>query len=291
MTRQWVLPPWLALGLALIGISTAAPLARLAGVDGATAAWWRLLVGSGITLVAALLAGQLPRSRVLVTRSLPGGVFLAAHLALWLESLRYMSVASSTGIVVSYPVIAAAYEALVEASLPPRRLLGVVLGFAGVAVLSTPWAGATLPGALLALAGAFTAAAYFLTGRRLRVSGATTLEYTATVYTAAFLVMTLYCLAAGIEAWSPPGRSLSYLVALGLAPMIMGHTMLNYALAYYPAGVVTGVALLEPYGASLLAWLVLGEEPPPASIPGLVLSVTGAWLAISPGGASRRRRP
>ncbi|WP_338252839.1 DMT family transporter [Pyrodictium abyssi] len=286
--RRRVLPPWLALGVALLGISTAAPLARLAAVDGATAAWWRLLVGGGVTLAAALLAGQLPRGSVAL-RSLPGGVFLAAHLALWLESLRYMSIASSTGIVVSYPVIAAAYEAL-HGGLPPRRLLGVVLGFAGVAVLSTPWAGATLPGSLLALAGAFTAAAYFLTGRRLRVSGATTLEYTATVYTTAFLVLTVYCLAAGVEPWSPRPGSLPYLVALGLAPMLMGHTMLNYALAYYPASIVTGVALLEPYGASLIAWLVLGEEPPPASIPGLLLTVSGAWLALSPGGASRRRR-
>ena len=232
------------------------------------------------TLAAALLADRLPRSWRLAARSVPGGVFLAAHLALWLESLRYASVASSTGIVVSYPVIAALYEALGERSLPPHRLIGVALGFAGVAVQSTPWAGATLPGALLALAGAFAAAAYFLAGRRLRRAGTSTLEYTATVYTTALLAITAYSLAAGVEAWSPPEKSIPYLVALGLAPMLLGHTMLNYTLAYYPASTVTAIALLEPYGASLLAWLILDEKPPPASIPGLALTATGAWLAL-----------
>ncbi|NOZ88486.1 MAG: EamA family transporter, partial [Crenarchaeota archaeon] len=44
------LPPAAALLLALLGISSAAPLARLAAVDGYTAAWWRLLVGSLATL-------------------------------------------------------------------------------------------------------------------------------------------------------------------------------------------------------------------------------------------------
>ncbi|ABM80071.1 conserved archaeal protein [Hyperthermus butylicus DSM 5456] len=285
-----MLAPWAALLVALFGISTAAPLARLAGVDGVTAAWWRLLVGSLVTLAASAIVGRLPRSSVAV-RSLPAGVLLAAHLALWLESLRHASVASSTGIVVSYPVIAAAYEALVERSATPRMVLGVVLGFSGVAILSTPWAGATMLGALMAFSAAVAATAYFLLGRRLRVRGVSTLEYTAVVYTAAFLAVAVYAAAAGVKAWSPPRGSIPYLIALGLVPMLLGHTMLNYALAFYPTAVVTSIALLEPYGASLLAWLLLDEPPPPASLPGLLLTVTGAWLTLyrtQPGSTARK---
>ena len=272
--------PLLALAVAVLSISTAAPLARLAAVDGVTAAWWRLLVGSLLTLAAAAARRELPRSRGLLPHSLAAGLLLAAHFALWFQSLHYATVASSTGIVVAYPVIAAVAEAAVEKRGATRRLLGAVLGFAGVAVLSTPWAGATPLGAGLSLAAAAAAAGYFLIGRRLRVKGATTLEYTSAVYTAAFLASSLYAATLKTAPWRVPSHSIPYLVALGVIPMLGGHTMMNYALAYYPASTVTTAALLEPFGASLLAWLLLGEQPPPAALPGAALTATGAWLAL-----------
>jgi len=274
------LPPSLAVVVAFIGISFAAPLAKLAAVDGFTAAWWRLLVGSLVTILFAVLARQLP-SLWLVLRGVPSGVFLALHLAFWLESLRHMSIASSTGIVVSYPVIIGVYESIVAKSISLRGLLGVVLGFLGVAILSTPWAGATFLGALLSFSAAVFASIYFLIGRWLRLKGASTLEYTSAAYLAAFLVLLIMAPLLGLKPWNPPSRSIPYLVLLGLVPMLMGHSMMNYALGYYPAAVVTGVALLEPYGASLLGWLLLGEKPPLASIPGMLLSVSGAWLAAT----------
>ena len=278
--------PWLVLLVALASISTAAPLARLAGVDGFTAAWWRLLVGSLATLALALAsggaAGASPVPAWLLAAS---GALLALHFGLWLESLRYASVAASTGIVVSYPVMVALVEELAERRRGtggcPSRLLGALLAFAGVAVLSTPWSGATPMGAALSLAAAAAAAGYFLIGRAARARGLGTLAYTLRVYTAAVLVETLYALLLGVEPWRAPARSIPYLLALGIVPMLGGHTMLNYALAYLPASTVTTVALLEPYGASVLAWLLLGEEPPAAALPGIALSVTGAWLSMS----------
>jgi drug/metabolite transporter (DMT)-like permease len=267
-----------ALLVAAVSISFAAPLARLAGVDGVSAAWWRLLVGSSLTLAAAALWGRLPAPG-LVLRLSPAGFLLGAHFSLWFESLRYSSVASSTGIVVSYPVMAAAVEAA-RGEASGRLLAGVALGFGGVAVLSTPWAGASPAGSVLSLAAAAAAAAYFLYGRRARVRGVGTLEYTAAVYSASLAAVTLYALAAGVDPLGVPGRSLPYLVLLGVVPMLGGHTAMNYALGYLPASTVSSVALAEPYGASLLAWLLLGEEPGPAVAPGLLLSAAGAWLVL-----------
>jgi drug/metabolite transporter (DMT)-like permease len=270
-----------ALVVALVSISWAAPLARLAGVSGPVAAWWRLLVGWLVTAALLLAVGGLRRgSSGLLMVSAVSGAALAGHFALWFESLRYSSIASSTGIVVSYPLLIGVYEALVERSVSVRGVVGVVLGFAGVAVLSTPWSGASPRGSVLSFSAALLASVYFLLGRRLRVSGLSTLEYTFTVYLAAFTAIAAYDLAAGLHPLSVPSRSIPFLVALGLVPMIGGHTMLNYALAYLPATTVTSVALLEPYGASLIGWLVLGEEPPPASIAGVGLTVAGAYMVL-----------
>jgi len=267
-----------ALAVAAVSISFAAPLVRLAHVSGPVAAWWRLLVGSLLTLLAAVAAGEVPEARVLA-RALPGGVLLATHFALWFESLRFSSIASSTGIVVAYPVLAAVLD-YARGSAGRRVVAASLLGAAGVAALSTPWAGATLTGSLLAFAAAAAAAGYFVLGRRLRVGGASTLEYTLSVYSAAFAVLSVYLAVRGVNPLRVPRGSIPVLVALGVVPMIGGHTAMNYALAYMPASRVTLVALVEPYGASLLGWLLLGERLPLAALPGLLATSLAVWAAF-----------
>jgi drug/metabolite transporter (DMT)-like permease len=261
----------------LFSISWAAVLYRLAGVPGVDAAWWRLLVGSAAT---APLARARPRlGRLLYAAA---GLALAAHLALWFESLRYTSVAASTGIVVTYPAYVAVAEWVIdgEAMCAPR-MLGLLAAIAGVAVLAEPWRGGlTLVGGALSLLGALAASAYFYLGRRARRGGAGLGEYTLSVYLWALAGSSIWAGLAGGDPLHVPARSLPYLALLGLVPMLGGHTMLNYALRFYPASTVTTVALLEPFGASLLAWLLLSEAPPPTAWVGLALSVGGSALAL-----------
>ncbi len=271
------LSPAAALGIALFSISWAAVLYRLADVPGDVAAWWRLLIGA---LATAAIAGEAPRlSRPLYAAA---GLALAAHLTLWFESLRYTSVAASTGIVVTYPVYLVVAEWLVDREpLCTARAAGPVAAVAGVALLAEPWRGGlTLLGGLLAFLGALAASAYFYLGRMARRSGSGLGEYTLSVYTWAFLGATAWSLSGGSNPIHIPSRSLVYLVLLGLVPMLGGHTMLNYALRFYPASTVTTVALLEPFGASLLAWLLLGEAPTPLALPGLALAVGGSAAAL-----------
>lgn len=273
------IPPRLALFLALLGISSAAPLARLAGVNGFVAAWWRLTIGFAATLAIAKVSHARYPSLQVLNKVLPAGVLLGAHFALWLESLRHMSVSSSTGIVVSYPVIAGLYEAL-KGESKLVKLIGLASGFIGIALLSTPWAGASPEGAVLSFLASLAAAIYFIIGRSTRLQGISTIEYTLTVYGVASLFLSVLAAIFRVNVVEVRKTSIIYLVLLGLLPMLLGHSMMNYALGYYPVSRVTAIALLEPYGASLLAWLLLGEQPPALSIPGVLLTVAGAWLAL-----------
>ena len=50
-------------------------------------------------------------------------------------------------------------------------------------------------------------------------------------------------------------------VAIALVPMIFGHTLYNWALKWISAPVVSISLLGEPVGASILAFIVLGESP------------------------------
>ena len=66
---------------------------------------------------------------------------------------------------------------------------------------------------------------------------------------------------------------------MAVGPQILGHGTFNYALAYYPAALVSMLALLEPVGASLLAYLLFGEHPQPLALVGMLV-VLGALAGI-----------
>ncbi len=268
-----------ALGVALIAISWAAVLFRLAGVPGGEAAWWRLLVGVAFTYIACSLAGCQGGRWLPV--SLLAGASLALHFVSWFESLRLVSVAVSTSVVVTYPVFVLWFERAFESiALTLPRVAGVTAALAGVALMAEPWKGAeaSAAGVGLALLGSFAGAVYFYSGRIARKRGADTLSYTLSAYTTALAVVTVYLVAEGRNPLSVPPESLPYLVALGIVPMIAGHTFINYALKYYHASLVTTLTLLEPFGASILALIILGEEPPRYALPGAVLAVLGSMV-------------
>jgi drug/metabolite transporter (DMT)-like permease len=68
--------------------------------------------------------------------------------------------------------------------------------------------------------------------------------------------------------------------ALAIIPMILGHTLLNYALGYVSAPVVATTVLGEPIGSALLAWLILGEVPPILVGLGGVVVLAGIGLVV-----------
>jgi len=61
--------------------------------------------------------------------------------------------------------------------------------------------------------------------------------------------------------------------------MIFGHTLYNWALRYLSAPVVSVSLLGEPVGASLLAYLLLGETPNSFAVFGGVVTLVGILLS------------
>jgi drug/metabolite transporter (DMT)-like permease len=273
-------PGWLALCIALVAVSWASILARLADVHGLVATWWRLLVGSAITALVYAVAPREERKPHGWLLPCLAGLALSIHFASWLESLNHTSVAVSTAIVSTYPVYTVVLDKLMGKQVRALRLLGVLLAVAGVLLLSRPWATelGSLYGPLLALVGAVSGAAYFGIGRLARSHGYPLIPYTLRTYTVALLASTLYSIALSINPLSVPARSVPFLILLGLVPMLLGHTMANYALRFYTATLVTSVLLLEPFGAAALAVVVLSEVPSLYTLAAMAVTVTGTLL-------------
>ena len=172
------------------------------------------------------------------------------------------------------PVIVTALGALLLGErVGARRLLLVLLGFAGVAVaLGADLGGPGLPefGAIL---GAVLYALFLLASRQLRA--------TPDVVLACFqmlggLATGVALLAAG--GWrAPGGLDLGLLLMLGLVATL-GHMAVTRALKLAPASVVVPYQYSFLAWAALFGWLVWGDVPGPEVVAGAALIVLAGLL-------------
>ncbi|MEJ7810345.1 MAG: DMT family transporter [Gemmatimonadaceae bacterium] len=286
--------PLLVLALALIGISFAAPLVRLSSAHPLAIATWRL--GFSLVVIVALLVpergwrqwARLDRRGVAV--ALGAGAMLALHFWSWNTSLGLTTVAASVLLVNLQPVIIAGLSVAWLRERPSRRQwMGIGVAMVGALVVAFPdFRNATiradsraLLGDVLALAGAVTAAVYYLAGRKLRQ----TLDlwpYVALVYGACFVTLLIIGATLALPLWPQPPRELAIFAALAIGPMMLGHTGMNWALKYLPAYVVNLTTLGEPVGATLLAAMLPGirEVPSALTLAGGLIVLTGILVAL-----------
>lgn len=271
---RWV--GWV-LAVALIAISSAAVLIRKASDAGAwplTIAFWRT-VGAALVLAPALR--RLPpaaRPSVLL-----GGVSLALHFGCWISSLTMTSVLRSTLLVTLAPAWAGLIEWRVLGKAPSRRFwigIGVALLAAGAA--ADAGSSGRLQGDLLALAGGVFGAAYWFAGGRAR-QHADVAAYGAGVNLVAASLLWPSCLLIGAPLIDLSGEIWAWLIALVLVAQVLGHTGMAYALGSLRASTVSALTLLEPVGAAVLAWPLLGEPPGALDAAAGVLILGGVLVA------------
>ena len=272
-------------------VSTAAVLVRVADAPGLALAFWRCF-GGAVALapfaVRALRGGVRvdgPQRRRLAA----SGLFLGAHFGLWISSLSFTTVASSSVLVSMSPLFVGLGAALFLGEPPSRRTwAGIGLAAAGAVAIGAadlagaPLGGRALLGDAMAFAGAAVIAGYLLIGRasrsRLPVS-----VYAAMVYGFAAAALLAVCAVAGVPLWGYDGRTWLAIAGLIVGPQLLGHTVFNHLLSALPATTVAVVVLAEPLGAGLLAWMLLAELPTPGFALGAPLVLAGVFLAAAGG--------
>jgi drug/metabolite transporter (DMT)-like permease len=290
-------PPWLtaaALTVAVVAVSTSAPLIAFAAAPALAVAFWR----NGLAFAALTPVTTGPRRAELpLLRSRSGlfallaGVALALHFATWMPSVQLGSVATATALVATQPV----WQGLIAAA-QGRRLS--TAGWSGIAlaVAGTAWATGLDLGVsaqavfadVLALVGAVAAAVYTAFGERARSQLSTT-TYTWVCYGTCAVILLVVCLAAGVRLTGYDGRTWAAILALVVGAQLLGHSMFNYALERTSATTVSVLVLLEVPGAAVLAWAWLGQTPRLAALPGLALLMLGVAVVVLGGGRDRRR--
>ncbi|MNN62637.1 EamA-like transporter family protein [compost metagenome] len=98
-----------------------------------------------------------------------------------------------------------------------------------------------------------------MVGQRL-VSRMPSYLYSLIVFISASIVFAVYNLLAGIPFFDYPPKEWGIFVLLAVVPTVFGHILFNWLMQYVSATTVSMNILGEPVGASILAFLLLGEK-------------------------------
>lgn len=289
---HWPTRVYVLLAFGVLSFTLAPILVRLAGdVPGLTIAVWRTVTAAGVLLpIAAGRRGMGAEMQQLSGRDglliVVSGVFLGLHFITWIESLYHTTVASASVFVTSSPLMLAGLGYVVLG----ERLSRVTVASIFVAVLGAitiGWADAgtvtlgqgALWGNSLALGAAVLVSVYLLIGRVVRQQ-VSWLAYVTPLYTVAAITAVVVAMLKGTPLFGYSWRVYGLCAALALGPQVLGHGSFNYALQHVSAAVVSMLALLEPVGASLIAYLLFGEMPPLLSIVGMLVVLAAVAVVV-----------
>lgn len=285
---------YIVLAIGIFASSLAAIFIRHAQNEGVPS----IVIAGGRVLLAALLLTPVALMRpshreqirhlrrghaALVTAA---GGFLALHFATWVSSLEYTTVLISVVLVSTTPIWAALLEVLVlKTRLSQVVIIGLIIVMLGGLLIGlsggdthTSSSDKPLLGAALSVAGAITAAAYMIIGRKLRPALALA-PYIWMVYGVAAITLILMT---GFSGETITGHSTTgylWIVAMALFPQLTGHSSINYALAYLPATYVSLALQLEPILSTLFAYIIFSEAPGFLQIIGGIIIIAGVVLA------------
>lgn len=279
-----------AVAVAVVAVSTSAILVRYSTAPALIKGFYRVLFTT--LLLAPLTVGRHGGAiRDLSWRdglaAAATGIALAVHFASWFESLEWTSVAASVTLVQTQPVFVAIGAALfLDEYVDRRTVVGIGVAVCGIVVMTaSDAAGAAagprpLYGNLLAVLGAVTAATYFLAGRSLR-QRIDLIPYVTVVYAVCAVVLLAVSVARGLPLVDYPPREWLLFFGMAIGPGVLGHTLINWALAHVESSVVSVSLLGEPVGSTVLALVLLGEVPAWVTVGGGAVVLAGIYVTTS----------
>ncbi|MGH7261690.1 MAG: DMT family transporter, partial [Nitrospiraceae bacterium] len=190
------------------------------------------------------------------------GVFFAADLAVWHQSIRFTSVTNATLLANLSPLFVTAGSVwLFNKRINQRFLTGLALAVTGSTVLvadSFTVSAQTVWGDCFGVVAAVFYSGYLLSVSRLRQRVSTVeVMWWSTLACAAALLPVVLLLDEPL--WPQSGRGWAVLLGLAFVSQITGQGLIAYALALLPASFSSVTLLVQPVAAAVFAWGLLAE--------------------------------
>jgi len=249
-------------------------------------AFWRLAIA---TLLVAMM-GLITRQRLLLKRREMlrfafYGLVTALHFIFYITSLSFTTIAHALALVYTSPIWVTLFSAFVlREPLPPRKYAGIGVAVIGVAIMAgfePHYTACSLNGTgqcmvlgdVIALLSGLCLAIYSVAGRGER-DRHPLFRYTTNVYGLAALWLLPVTLFLAFQ-HTYPLAAVGAVVALGVFPLGLGHTLYNAAVRRVHATYANLIATQEVTGGIILGVLLLGEVPSITTIVGVIVTLVG----------------
>src|SRR5579883_335662 len=249
-------------------------------------AFWRLAIAAVLVAVLGLLTHtRLLIKRQEVPRFLFYGLVTALHFIFYIASLSFTTIAHTLALVYTSPIFVTIFSAIfLREPLPWRKYLGIGVAVIGVAIMAgfqPHYTACNLNGTGqcmvlgdgLAILSAICLGIYSVMGRGARERHPL-FRYTFNVYGLAALWLLPATLYFAFQHAYPPG-AVAAVLALGIFPLGLGHTLYNAAVRKVHATYANLIATQEVTGGIVLAIFLLGEIPSPVTIVGVLATLIG----------------
>lgn len=289
--------PWLAALAVMTMWASSFVVIRAGGADFSPGAMSLLRIGSAAgALVPLIVTGRvrMPRTRRLrISVALWGVAWFAAYTIVLNAAELLVDAATAAMLVNLAPlIVAVASGVLLGEGLSVRLIAGVLVAFGGITLITTATSTGRVSalGVLLGLLAALLYAGSVLAQKPL-LRHIDSTSMTVVGIFAGFLACLPFSPRLVQELGSAPLGSLLGVVYMGVLPTALAFLLWGYALTRTPAGVLSSSSLIVPGMTLALAWVLLGEAPPPLAAVGGVLCLAGAAFAVAPSVLAALRGP
>ncbi|WP_036745586.1 DMT family transporter [Paenibacillus sp. UNC451MF] len=284
-SKRSPVPLWIIFTAGIIAISFSSIFVKLSAAPISVSGMYRLFFTN--LLMLPIMWKYIPEIKKLSGKDwlflIGSGIALGLHFLLWMASLRYTSVASSTVLLTLEPIFVLAGAFLVyRERTTAAAVAGICLAvFAAMMIGAKDFSisGTALQGDLLSLLGTAAVAVHMLLGQKLS-KHISSLLYSFVVFFVAGICFAIYN---GFNSYSFVHYSFNewgLFLLLALVPTVFGHILFNWLLKYVNAASVSSAVLGEPIGATLLAWMMLGESINWVQILAGFLLILGVWVFL-----------
>jgi len=274
----------IVLAFALLCVSTSSIIARLLPeVSAIVIAFWRLAIASIIIWGYTFFKGQETVDKRHYKYYILSGLFLALHFTTFYGAVKLTSIANATLLGITAPIFTIIYEKLIlKKNIKSYVFLGFVIAGTGTIIITGSGlflADGSLLGKFLGLLAALCISLVYIFASNLRKFSNTTL-YTRTLYTFGALFLFLFSFAASDNIFAVSMSQAKWLIALGIVPTILGHSLFYFSIKFTSPTIVASVPIGEPIIASFFAWIIFSESVPSVTYIGGIFILVGVCLLV-----------
>ncbi len=211
------------------------------------------------------------------------GIFLALHFFTWIYSIKYTTVASSTVLTNTHPILVVIGTIFIfKEKVSKKAIFSIFITLFGSTIISlgdSSLGSNIILGDTFAILAGFFMAGYVMIGSSVRKNISAT-SYSFIAYLSSTITLIVVSIIVKVPLYPYPLKELLLFLALAVFCTILGHSVINWSLEYIKPTFVSTSFLGVPVLSSIWSIFIFNEIPTKWQILGGVVIILGIYSFI-----------